>query len=75
MTRSLPYYLEFLNPKANKAQGLEALAARQGFQREEIMVFGDSYNDLHMLHYAGLAVAMANAPEAVRQAADYVACQ
>lgn len=72
MTRSLPCYLEFLNPEANKARGLEALATRQGLTREEIMVFGDSYNDLQMLHYAGLSVAMSNAPVAVRQAADYV---
>jgi len=72
MTRSLPYYLEMLNPEANKARALQAVAAWQGVTREEVMAFGDSYNDIQMLRYAGLAVAMSNAPAAVREAADYV---
>lgn len=72
LTRSLPHYLEMLNPEANKARGLQALADREGIRPEEIMVFGDSYNDLQMFRYAGLAVAMANAPAEVRAAADYV---
>jgi len=72
ITRSLPHYLEILNSKVNKALGLKVLAEKQGIKPEEIMVIGDSYNDLQMLQYAGLAVAMGNAPQVVRQAADYV---
>lgn len=72
MTRSLPYYLEMLNPKVNKARGLQEVAAWQGITPEEIMAIGDSYNDIQMLRYAGLAVAMGNAPAAVREEADYV---
>ncbi|WP_258360926.1 Cof-type HAD-IIB family hydrolase [Moorella sulfitireducens] len=71
-TRSLPHYLEMLNPEVNKARGLQALAEREAIRPEEIMVFGDSYNDLQMFRYAGWAVAMANAPAEVRAAADYV---
>ncbi|MEW8957491.1 MAG: Cof-type HAD-IIB family hydrolase [Moorella sp. (in: firmicutes)] len=71
-TRSLPHYLEMLNPEVNKARGLQVLAEIEGVRPEEIMVFGDSYNDLQMFQYAGLAVAMANAPAEVKAAADYV---
>ena len=38
----------------------------------ECMAFGDAENDLDMLSYAGIGVAMGNAPEAVKHAADYV---
>ncbi|MDN5344663.1 MAG: hypothetical protein PWQ18_774 [Clostridia bacterium] len=72
ITRSLPQYLEMLNPEVNKGRGLQALAEMEGIRSEEIMVFGDSYNDIQMFRYAGLAVAMANAPAEVRAAADYV---
>ena len=72
ITRALPHYLEMLNREVNKARGLQALAEREGVRPEEIMVFGDSYNDIQMFRYAGLAVAMANAPAEVRAAADHV---
>jgi hydroxymethylpyrimidine pyrophosphatase-like HAD family hydrolase len=37
------------------------------------MTIGDNFNDLEMLHYAGIGVAMGDAPEPVKQAADWVA--
>ena len=45
---------------------------RFGLPRLECMAFGDAENDLDMLAYAGIGVAMGNAPEAVKHAADYV---
>ncbi|MDK2820453.1 MAG: hypothetical protein PWP31_418 [Clostridia bacterium] len=72
ITRSLPFYLETLNREANKARGLKALAEMEGFKAEEIMVFGDSYNDIEMFKYAGISIAMGNAPETVKAYADYV---
>lgn len=74
LTRSLPHYLEMLSPYANKAYGLEKLSAMEGIAREEIMAVGDSYNDIQMLRYAGIGVAMGNAPETVKAEADYVTC-
>jgi hydroxymethylpyrimidine pyrophosphatase-like HAD family hydrolase len=44
-----------------------------GLQAEEVMVIGDNFNDLTMLDYAGLGVAMGSAPEAVKAVADWVA--
>ena len=40
--------------------------------REEIVAVGDSYNDLSMIQFAGLGVAMGNAQEPVKKAADYI---
>lgn len=72
ITKSKPNYLEFMHPKATKKAGLEALAQRYGIHREEIMAIGDSYNDIDMLEYAGMGVAMANAPEKIKEKADYI---
>ncbi|MGI9952190.1 Cof-type HAD-IIB family hydrolase [Moorellaceae bacterium AZ2] len=72
ITRSFPHYLEIINPEASKAKGLALLAETWGISPEEIMVIGDSFNDVDMFHFAGLAVAMGNAPPAVQAHADYV---
>jgi len=74
ITRSKPHYLEAMHPEATKAHALAALAAYCGISREEVMAVGDSYNDLDMIRWAGLGVAVANAREPVRKAADYVTC-
>ena len=43
-----------------------------GIDREETMAFGDGENDMEMLRYVGIGVAMGNASDAVKAAADYV---
>ena len=55
-----------------KVSGLRAYLERCGITREEIIVFGDGENDLDMIRYAGIGVAMGNAVESVKAAADYV---
>lgn len=71
--RSEPFFLEILPPDINKASALETLLGILGFKREELMAFGDSYNDLTMIKYAGLGVAMGNAKDVVKENADYIA--
>jgi len=71
--RSLPYFLEVTDRRATKGQALSWLACRFGILPEEIIAFGDSYNDLDMIQYAGLGVAMANACPEIRSLADLVA--
>ncbi len=66
-------YLEILPPGVDKGTALQAVAARLELRREEIVAVGDNLNDLAMIEYAGLGVAMANAPEALRARADFVA--
>lgn len=70
--RSEPFFLELVPPGIDKAACLDALMKRLGHTREQLMACGDGYNDLSMIRYAGLGVAMANACDAVLQAAGHV---
>lgn len=69
---SHPSYLEITNPSASKQQGVAYLHTKLGIRREEVVAIGDSFNDTDMLRYAGLGIAMGNAHELVKQAADWV---
>lgn len=64
--------LEITSGGVSKASGLSLLGARLKIPREAIIAFGDSENDLEMLRYAGLGVAMGNAVAGIRSAADRV---
>lgn len=70
--RSEPYFLEILPKGIDKAHSLERLLERLGLRREQMIACGDGYNDLSMIQYAGLGVAMENAVLPVRNAADYI---
>lgn len=70
--RSEPFFLELVPLGIDKAQSLKALLAHLGLSREQMVCMGDGYNDLSMIELAGMGVAMANAQEPVRKAADYV---
>lgn len=72
VVRSTPYFLEFLNKAVNKGTGVELLAQHLGIKQEEVMTFGDAGNDLDMIIYAGMGVAMANAFDEVKEAANYI---
>jgi Cof subfamily protein (haloacid dehalogenase superfamily) len=72
ITKSGLSFLEFTHPQATKGHGLKFLAREFGIKKEEIMAFGDNFNDLELLRAAGLGVAMANAREELKQVADYV---
>lgn len=64
--------LEVSAPGVNKATGLRQLAALQKISPAEIIAIGDNRNDLEMLRFAGLGVAMGNASDEVREAAQVV---
>jgi len=65
-------YLEFTSIEATKGNAVRYLADMYGIKREEVIAIGDSFNDIPMLTYAGLGVAMGNAPESVKSHADYI---
>ena len=65
--RSEPYFLELVPLGIDKAQSLAVLLNKRGIAREEMVAVGDGYNDLSMIQFAGMGVAMANAQEAVKQ--------
>jgi hypothetical protein len=69
---SQPFFLEFVDVNASKAIALEKLGEHYGIRREEMIAVGDGYNDISMIEYAGLGVAMGNAPDDIKQQADYV---
>lgn len=55
----------------SKATGLAVLLDHYGLTRQESLSFGDNYNDLEMLAYTGISVAMGNAPDAIKKAATH----
>lgn len=70
--RSEPFFLELVPNGIDKARSLAVLLEELGMEREEMIAVGDGFNDLSMIRFAGLGVAMANAQEVVRQAADHI---
>ena len=69
---SLKYNIEINARGVNKGTGLVNLGRILGIRREEIMACGDGDNDTAMMREAGFGVAMENAEEQVKQAADYI---
>lgn len=70
--RSEPYFLEIMPKDIDKASSLERLRLLLGLEREGIAACGDGLNDISMIQYAGLGIAMANAQEAVKKVCDFV---
>jgi len=65
-------FLNFVAPGLSKGKAVEALARYLGIMKDEVVAVGDWLNDIPMLRAAGLAVAMGNAHEDVKAAADFV---
>lgn len=74
ITKSKPHFLEIGHRKATKGLALKRLASSMGLRSARVMAIGDSWNDIDMLKYAGIGVAMANAAPEVKEAADYITC-
>ena len=70
--RSAPFFIEVMAQGIDKAASLQALIERLGIKQEEVISFGDGYNDLSMIEFAGMGVAMENAVDQVKQCADYI---
>ncbi len=64
--------IEIMNKGVSKAEAVKHLGKIFDVKREEIICFGDNENDISMLSYAGLGIAMGNANEIVKKNADYV---
>ncbi|WP_010303704.1 HAD family hydrolase [Kurthia senegalensis] len=72
ITSSAELNLEVMVAGTTKAEGLKKLAANLDVSMEEIMCFGDSYNDVEMFKHCGVAVAMGNANDEVKQLATHM---
>lgn len=64
--------IDIISKHGGKAQGIEKFINHYHLRRGETMAFGDGQNDMEMLRYADIGVAMGNAGDAVKKAADYV---
>jgi len=72
VTQSSFDLVEFLHPAVSKSNALRTIAADLGIAPAEIIAIGDSHNDMGMITFAGLGVAMGNAPAEVKAVADHV---
>lgn len=70
--KSKDTYLEIMSEKASKSGAMKILEKKFGISREETIAFGDAYNDIDMIQYAGIGVAMGNAKEEIKSAADMI---
>ncbi len=68
--RSQPYYCDVIPPGIDKGRLVELLAERLAVPQSEVLVLGDMENDLEMFRKAGFAVAMGNATDEVKGAAQ-----
>ena len=69
---SAPWFLEVMPKGTNKGTGLQMICDNAGVDISEAVAFGDSFNDIFMLKAAGMGIAMGNAEEAVKAAADKI---
>jgi Cof subfamily protein (haloacid dehalogenase superfamily) len=65
--------LQIMDNRVSKAVALQKIAAHYGVKPAEVMAIGDAPNDVGMLQYAGVAIAMANAQDVVKEVADWIA--
>lgn len=65
-------FADFTAASVSKASAAEAVRAELGVPRDEVVAVGDGVNDIELLLWSGLGVAMGQAPEAVRVVADAV---
>lgn len=70
--RSEPFFLEVMPQNIDKANSLQKLLSSIGLTADQMICCGDGYNDLTMIEYAGLGVAMENAQPLVKEKADYI---
>jgi Cof subfamily protein (haloacid dehalogenase superfamily) len=74
LTTSVPTFLEAANTHVNKGNAARYLAEEMlGLESHHVMTIGDNFNDVEMLSYAGISVAMGNAPPEVQAIANWVA--
>ncbi len=71
--RNETFSFEILNRDSSKGKALEFLSKYLNIERDEIMAFGDNVNDVDMIEYAGVSVAMKNGKDVLKSKADYIA--
>lgn len=75
LANSKPFFIDINHPGVSKGTGLTDLCRRINIDPEEVIAIGDGWNDLEMFKFAGLGAAVANAPDGLKEHADYVCSQ
>ena len=70
--RSKDTYMEIVNNQVSKLGALDFLCEKYGVELKNTLAIGDNFNDMPMIIHAGKGIAMGNAPDEVKQAADYI---
>lgn len=65
------FYFEFTAQHIDKAKALDTVLSPLGIERRDVIAFGDGHNDITMLAYAGMGVAMENAVSELKRVADF----
>lgn len=71
IAQSTPNFLEFMHKDSGKGMGVAALATHLGLESNQVVCVGDAGNDLDMIKFAGLGVAMGNATDEIKAIANY----
>lgn len=67
-----PKFADLIHANNSKAVGIESIISHLGINRQECICFGDGANDIEMLEYCGIGVAMGNAEDKVKNHADFI---
>ena len=70
--RSAEFFIEIMPKNVDKATSLDRMLSSVGMTREDAICCGDGFNDISMIEFAGVGVAMANAQPVVKEAADFI---
>lgn len=70
--RSGPTFIDVMHVESSKGNALHFLSHHLGIERRNVMAIGNYYNDIDMIRFAGVGVAMENAPSEVQTEADYI---
>ena len=71
LSSSIPQYIEIVNKGVTKSNALEIIGKKLSISNKEMVVFGDRDNDISMMNYAGISIAMGNATDNVKKIASY----
>ena len=71
--RSEPFFVEIVPEGLDKAAAIAELISKIGLSREDTIAFGDGFNDISMVEYAGTGVAMSNGCDRIKEVADRIA--
>ena len=72
ITSSVPQFIEVVKKDVKKSEAIQMICDKLAVDPSEVIAFGDEENDLSMIQFAGYGIAMSNASEVVKEAANFI---